>query len=245
MSNPTPHFLVGALDQDCVGQVMEYAQQIGQMLNSQVDCWRTAVDGDELDDLLAKAQIDCDLLFLSEPTQRHLIARLTQRAPHQKILDQHMPASLWLVRQPRWPIRSILLIVCGGEGEEASEEWAMRIAGVCDAQITALVISPAAPGMYREGTRVQTHLELLLTTNAPIGAQLRRILHRLQLAGMEGRLQQHWGTPDEQIEQEIAIGDHDLVVLTSEKGSKWWRWWMGELVEPLLRWIDRPVLIVR
>jgi nucleotide-binding universal stress UspA family protein len=244
MNDSTPHFLLGALDADCTGEALDYARRIGQVLDSQVDCWRASEHDEKLDDLLLEAQTDCDLLFLGEPAQRNFLGRLLNRSVYRKILDA-VPASLWLIRQPRWPIGSILLIARAEEGEETAEEWATRLAQACDALVVVLIISPAAPGMYREGGRVQTPLELLLQTDSPIGIQMRRILRRLQHAGVEGRLQQHQGTPDEQIERELAVGNHDLVIVAAERKPKLWRWWMGELVEPLLRWIDRPVLIVR
>jgi nucleotide-binding universal stress UspA family protein len=244
MNDNTPHFLVGALDEECTGEALAYAQEIGQALGSQVDCWRAVEHDEKLEELLIQAQKDCDLLFLSEPAQLNFLSRLLNRSVYRKILDA-VPASLWLARQPRWPIESILLIVRGEEGEEAAEEWTIRLAQAFDADVTVQIISPAAPGMYREGSRIQTRLDILLATDAPVGVQLRRILRRLQSANIEGRLQQHWGTPNEQIEREIAAADHDLVVIGAEKQSKFWRWWLGELVEPLVRWLDRPILIVR
>lgn len=244
MSDATPHFLVGALAEDCSGRPLEYARRIGRALNSQVDCWRASEHDEKLDDLLLQAQTDCDLLLLSEPVQQNFLNRLLNRSVYRKILDA-VPASLWLIRQPRWPIGSILLIIRAQEGEEAAEEWALRLALACDTAVTILVISPADPIMYREGGPVQAPLEILLTADSPIGVQIRRILRRLCDAGVESHLQQRRGTPNEQIEREIAVGDHDLVIIAAEKKSKLWRWWLGELVEPLLRWLDRPVLIVR
>jgi nucleotide-binding universal stress UspA family protein len=244
MNDKPPHFLVGALDADCTGEALDYAQRIGQALDSRVDCWRASEHDEQLDDLLLQAQKDCDLLFLSEPALQNFLGRLLNRAVYRKIIDA-IPASLWLARRPRWPIRSILLIVRGEEGEEDAEEWTIRLAQALEADITVLVVSPAAPAMYREGGRVQASLDLLLATDAPIGIQLRRVIRRLQEADIEGRLQQHRGAPNEQIEREIAAADHDLVVIAAEKQSKFWRWWLGELVEPLLRWLDRPILIVR
>ncbi len=244
MSDATPHFLVGALAEDCAGKPLEYARRIGRIFNSQVDCWRPSEHGEKLDDLLLQAQADCDLLFLSEPVQRNFLGRLLNRSVYRKILDA-VPASLWLIRQPRWPIDSILLIIRDEAGEETAEEWALRLALACDAAVTVLVISPADPIMYREGGPVQAPLEILLTADSPIGTQIRRVLRRLRDAGVEGDLQQRQGTPDEQIERELAAGDHDLVIIAAEKKSKLWRWWLGELVEPLLRWLDRPILIVR
>jgi nucleotide-binding universal stress UspA family protein len=244
MNNSTPHFLVGALAADCTGKPLEYARRIGRALNSQVDCWQATEQDEKVDDLLLRAQADCDLLFLSEPVQQNFLSRLLNRSVYRKILDA-VPASLWLIRQPRWPIDSILLIIRAQEGEEVAEEWALRLALVCDAAVTVLVISPADPIMYREGGSVQAPLEILLTADSPIGVQIRRILRRLRDAGIKGDLQQRKGTPDEQIERELAAGDHDLVIISAEKKSKLWRWWLGELVEPLLRWLDRPILIVR
>jgi nucleotide-binding universal stress UspA family protein len=244
MNGSTPHFLVGTLADDCTGKPLAYAQRIGQALNSQVDCWQANAQDEKVDDLLLKAQTDCDLLLLSEPVQQNFLSRLLNRSVYRKILNT-MPASLWLIRQPRWPINSILLIIRAQEGEEAAEEWALRLALACGAAVTILVISPADPIMYREGGPVQTPLEILLTADSPVGVQIRRVLRRLCAASIECNLQQRTGTPDEQIERELAAGDHDLVIIAAEKRSKLWRWWLGELVEPLLRWLDRPILIVR
>lgn len=244
MNDLTPHFLVGALDPECLGEALEYARQIGQALNVQVNCWRASEHDKKLDDLLLKAQSDCDLLILSEPAQQNLLDRFLNRAISRQILDA-VPPPLWLARQPRWPIHSILLIIRGEVGEDVAEDWAIRLAKVCNAQITIQIICPASPAMYHQSSQIQTSLEVLLVTDSPIGVQIRRLLHRLQEADIEGNLQQHRGTPNEQIRREIAIANHDLVIVAAEKRTKFWRWWMGELVEPLLRWLDRPILIAR
>lgn len=244
MKAPTPRFLVGALDKNCTGQVLDYAEKVSHLLASQVECWKTAVNGQHLDELLAYAQANCDLLFLSEPVERNFLLRMLKRPPHRDVLES-IPASLWLVRRPHWPIYSILLIVRGEEGEEDAEEWALRLAQASGAKVTVQIISPAAPALYNVGAQVQAPLNLLLTTDAPVGVQLRRILVTLKNAGVEVSLQQHSGKPNEQIAREIAASAPDLIVIAAETKSKLWRWWMGELVEPLLQWVDRPVLIVR
>lgn len=244
MDASTPRILVGALDKECTGQVIGYAEKVSQLLGSKVNCWRTAVNGQDLDGLLTYAQTNCDLLFLSEPVERNFLLRMLKRPAHREVLE-HIPASLWLVRQPHWPIHTILLIVRGEIGEEDAEEWALHLAQASGASVAVQIISPAAPALYNVGTQIQAPLNMLLTIDAPVGVQLRRILFTLKNAGVEASLQQHSGKPNEQIAQEIAASAPDLIVIAAEKKSKLWRWWMGELVEPLLQWIDRPVLIVR
>lgn len=41
----------------------------------------------------------------------------------------------------------------------------------------------------------------------------------------------------------VAVGDYDLIAIGAESGSRFYRWFVGELVPPPLRWCDRSVLI--
>jgi hypothetical protein len=40
-------------------------------------------------------------------------------------------------------------------------------------------------------------------------------------------------------------GNNDLIVIATEPTNRLRRWMVGELVNPLLSWADRPVLIAK
>jgi len=53
------------------------------------------------------------------------------------------------------------------------------------------------------------------------------------------------GDPVAQIRNEVRAHVYDMSVIAAEPTSGWERWLMGEVVSPLLRWADRPVLVAR
>jgi hypothetical protein len=53
------------------------------------------------------------------------------------------------------------------------------------------------------------------------------------------------GAPDQQIQMEVTEVDHDLIVIGAEPDGRLRHWYLGEVVAPLLRWADRPLLIAR
>lgn len=69
-----------------------------------------------------------------------------------------------------------------------------------------------------------------------------RWLDRLNVEGSVSRRQ---GEPFAQVRNEVRSGAYDLIVIAAEPHGGWGRWFLGEVVAPLLRWADRPVLIAR
>lgn len=232
--------LVCGQDDENAPAARAYAAQVGRVLEAekiayQLGAQAPARGGDD-----ANAH-EYDLFFFSEP-KRSLAERLLV-APGCRRLLEKSTTPFWFVRQPRWPIRRILLIIRGQKRDLQAERWALRLATSMKAALIVQVISPALPGLYSAGSRVQVELGLLLASDAPVGRQLRRILTQCQKAGIEGFLEQRIGHPNDQIKREVAHSDPDLIILSADEGGRLWRWWMGEVVAPLLRWVDRPVLI--
>lgn len=164
-----------------------------------------------------------------------------------------LPASTLLVRRPCVPLRNILLVMRLDETDEAAAEWTTWLARESGAAVTILPIVPPIPAFYRLNNDMPLGLDGLLSPNTLSGAHLRRLLARLADNHIDGTLRLREGEPGWQLRQEIAqcadnsAGDsaYDLVIIGAECHGRLYRWFMGELVGPLLSWIERPVLIAR
>jgi nucleotide-binding universal stress UspA family protein len=154
-----------------------------------------------------------------------------------------LSSSVLLARQPRWPLRHLLVILRGQPEDETAVTWALRLAKAAGAGITLLPIIPAQPGYYNHSSQVQAPLNVLLTTNSLTGRCLQRQLLRLAQEGVSGTVQTQPGPPVQQIEQAVQIDQPDLILIAEESGDRFLRLWLGELVRPLLRAADRPVLV--
>lgn len=153
--------------------------------------------------------------------------------------------SVWVIRQPRWPLQHILLIVRGEMGDETAVTWAKIVAHASNATVTILPIIPAYPGMYQMGSEIQVNLNILLQPNTATGQRLLAYKQELERAGISNNFCQHRGMPNQQIWQEVQQTTPDLIVIDAERDGRLQRWYLGEIVTPLLRWVDRPLLITK
>jgi nucleotide-binding universal stress UspA family protein len=150
---------------------------------------------------------------------------------------------LFFIQFPRWPIQSILLVVRGSQADRSAIEFAFCLASRCDASLITLAAVPDIPAFYRSYAKVQLGLPTLFQLNTEPGHQLREILHRMSLHGLNGDIQACESEPYQHIKKIVKFSDPDLIVISQEPYSRLWRLLFGEIVQPLLRWIDRPVLI--
>jgi nucleotide-binding universal stress UspA family protein len=181
-----------------------------------------------------------DLIILDEPEQS-LVARLCLGLPGPKFAA-HLPTSVLVARQPLWPLRRLLLILRLDDGDETAVFWTRRLAQASDATVTILPLVPALPAMYApRPNSVQT----LLSSQTAVGQQLRQISRQFNDSDVTAVLHLRQGEPVEQVRSEIEIGLYDLIVLGAEPEAKWQRWLLGNLVAPLLNWINHPVLVAK
>jgi hypothetical protein len=148
-----------------------------------------------------------------------------------------------IVRSPRWPIRSILLVVRGNQDDRAAIEFAFCLARKCHASLVTLALVPDVPAFYRNFTNIQLGLPTLFELNTEPGCQLREILRRMACDDIKGDIQACQTTPDLQLKQVVGATNPDLIVISKEPYNRLWRFLFGEIIRPLLRWIDRPVLV--
>ncbi len=154
-------------------------------------------------------------------------------------------ASLLVVRRPRWPLDRILLIVQGHEGDDAAVDWVVRLSSGSNVAVTVLVMVPPVPAMYYGMPRMQQGVTLLLDGDDALGRQTRRATQQLADQKIENAVRLCQGSPDLLIRREMLEGNYDLVVVAAERQHRWVRFLLGDLVVPILRWADQPVLVAR
>jgi nucleotide-binding universal stress UspA family protein len=88
-------------------------------------------------------------------------------------------------------------------------------------------------------------LASMLSTETPLGQQMRQASRKLVESGIEATLKLREGAPDWQISLEAIEGEYDLVVLAAEARRTGLRRLDKSLVSEVLRSLARPVLIVK
>jgi len=240
----TLRLLVYCQANSIAGQVQAYAQWLAELLGGHPTEFRTAAEGEDatLDDLV-KAAHNYDLVIFGEPDQT-LIQRLLSGTADLKAAEQ-MPSSVLVAHQPRWPIHHILLIIRGQETDNVGVDWAVRLAQPSQANVTVLAVVPHMPATYDHVTRKQYGLAQWLATDTALGRQTRRIAQHLVNWDTRGTLRFRQGPAETQIQREVLEGNYDLIVIAADPSSWWSRRLSGELVTPLLRWVDQPVLVAK
>jgi nucleotide-binding universal stress UspA family protein len=238
-----PRLLVHCPANPIADQVKAYAQCLAELLGGHLTDFGTAGDGDATLDDLIKAAHSCDLVIFGEPDQP-LIQQLLLGTADLKVAEQ-MPSSVLLAHQPRGALNHILLIVRGQETDDVAVDWAVRLAQPSQANVTVLAVVSHMPATYDHVTRMQHGIAQWLATDTTLGRQMRRIAQHLASWETRGTLRFRQGPAESQIQREMAEGDYDLIVIAADPSSWWSRRLLGELVTPLLRWVDRPVLVAK
>lgn len=227
-----------------VNEILAFTWSIAELLDAHITHYNPAEANLTGEAWIQKLeQSHCDLILLEEPEQP-LIDRVTRGPVYRQIVGR-IPSSLLVVRCPRWPLKHLLLIVRGADADDAAVDWVVRLARPSGAAVTALAIVPSAPAMYDRCARMRPRLDALLRTDTPLGRQMRRVAQWLVDWGIQSTLRLRQGTSDMQIQREMAEEDYDLVVVAAMPENWWQRWLQGEVVGPLMSWVDRPVLIAK
>jgi nucleotide-binding universal stress UspA family protein len=224
-------------------EVQAYAQYLRGILDGDLSYFQTVSGANGSFDDLAQAWCDHDLVILGEPDQS-MVERLSPGPAHLRVAKQ-VPTSVLIARRPRWPLRRLLLVIRDQEADDIAVDWTARLAQPSGANITVLAIVPQMPAMCNQAAGMQHGLAEWLATDTALGRQMRRIARRLVNWESKGTLRFRQGPPDWQIQCEVSEGDYDLIVIAADPPGHWLRRLLGELVNPLLHRVDRPVLIAK
>lgn len=224
--------------------IKTYAQQISSLLQGRLAHFQVEPSHTDFNELVKKASQGQDLVIFNEPEQS-LLKRILAGPTACKAAEQ-LPTSVLVVRQPRWPLKKILLITRGYETDNKAVNWLVRLAQPSQAKVTVLALTPDSPVMYQRAATTMPHgLIDWLATDTPLGHQLRCITEQLSNWDIQGRLRFRQGSPCDQIQQENADSDYDLIVIAADPDDWWQRRLLGEVVNPLLHKADRPVLVAK
>jgi len=238
--DPVTH-LLACFQDDPSKEIWAYADYLCSLLNSQISfidlpAARTAP-------WIKFRTGDCDLLVFEEPKQSFIERLLAGQEGHRAV--SQAPVSMLLTRRPRWPIKTILMITRTEETDEAALEWVGRLARPSGATVTILPVLCSFPSVYAPACSEETALGEILSPNTQPGRQLRDLCQQLTQWQITASLRLRQGEPEWQLRWESAKGDYDLIVIGAEPDGRWRRWLGGELVAPMLRWANRPLLIAR
>jgi hypothetical protein len=224
-------------------QVWDYAQPLAALLGARI----SRLDMPErASDLAGGASgVECDLVIAGDSDHPLLRRILLMDLEHGAASEHGVPARAVLIAQrPRWPLKRILLILCGEEGDSAAVEWVLRLARPSGSVVTVLAVVPPAKDVIDAQMGVEHGLPGLLSSDTPLGRQMQGVARHLVNSEIEGTLRLRQGPPDLQIGRELAEGEYDLVAVPW--GFCWW--WRQrrevDLLSFLLQSGDRPVLVV-
>jgi nucleotide-binding universal stress UspA family protein len=99
--------------------------------------------------------------------------------------------------------------------------------------------------MYRYDAPVAPQRNVLLAEGTQSGHRINQFLRQLDRENVDYTLSLQSGDPHTQIRQELAADEYDLVIIAAESHGRIHRLLLGELVSPLLHWLDRPILIAK
>ena len=151
--------------------VRQYAQYLRGLLGGRI-CYEPMLSKED-GGHIRQASTNCDLIVFGEPEQSWLETLLTGRSCDRAVANSS--TSILLARQPRWPIKHILLVLRIVETDEAAAAWLAHLVQPGETAVTILPLVPSLPVMYSLGNRVQTGLDVLLSPDTPSGNFLRYV----------------------------------------------------------------------
>jgi len=176
--------------------------------------------------------------------QAHNISQLKRILSYSTTQTQidRLPALLFVPQIPRWPLANILLTLPDGDTkDESAINWAVKFASSGQSAVTVLPLLPPVPGCY--GSFIQHSLTGLLKAEDPMGRKMHSITGKFSEEGIKGIFKLRAGEPVNQLRDELLSLDPDLVIIPSSAHSCFRRWITGDMVNPLLKWSNQPVLI--
>ncbi|MFO7661053.1 MAG: universal stress protein [Chloroflexota bacterium] len=212
--------------------------------NSPQSIWLTEKDQEDYgDDMTIVHPSECDLVVIMDK-QPLGWQRLLKRILACHILKK-IPGSILFAHKPRWPLHHILIVVRAHETDELALKWVERLAVPSEAKITLMPIVPPYPRLHQNDVKINEGIDALMAPNTYCGEALHRYVRRLDQLNLQGTVCWKQGNPEHQIRREVRDTNHDLIVIAGEPFGRFSRWFLGELVGPLLGKSDRPVLIAR
>lgn len=245
VSKSPPELLIWIPTKSIPKEVETYADQLANLMSAHLSRFESPnVDNQAYKALISETgHIHADVVILGE-LEVSVLERLIDGFPEYRLTDQ-LPSSLLVVRQPHWPLKHILLILRNGAMDESAVDWTVSLAHISGANVTILPLTLHLPDLDDLASPLRGSLDTILTSESTFGKKMRFAAQRLVNSEINGILRLRQEPPTWQIRFELLENEYDLIVINSEPHDELWHWILGELVNPLLSWTDRPVLITK
>lgn len=209
-----------------------YAQKLAALLHGRSGYWST-----QKENLHTLSNYNsADLILLDDADSLPSLLATTQTRDNNAEQAEHKPALL-LVRQPRWPLRKMLLIIRGEATDKFTLEWGILLARRTGCAATLLVVVP--PTCHRPETAVSGTLK----ADTIPGRHVRRALNQFAANQIDGVLKICDSAPQRQLQREITTTSYDLIILGREPQGQLLSWRLDSLLAPLTEWTERPLLL--
>lgn len=222
-------------------KVEGYATYLGELLGAPVSL---VPNWEGMTAWLRQAGCGQRRLLLTEPN-RPLLSSLLLGAAEEELCQSNSPIAVLVVKEPRWPIRCMLLVIGGERREQIVVDWVLPLARRSQATITVLAVVTPHPGPAWQESPARSGLPALLTAETPPARQVHQFAQYLADWSLDTNLRLRQGPPDGQIRREWAEGDYDMIAM-----AVWPDHWLLKRLgqEPLARlveWSRCPLLLVR
>lgn len=244
-SRTDQHFIYWHSSKTNAARFKSYAHDFAQLMEARLTSInRTGGDKRPVEYVLSEARRQQPDLLIFPCPLKILPAWLMPNWTKNQLIKQ-IPASLLVLRNPRWPLRHILLVLRDSKFDPAAVTWTVQVASKSRAAVTVLPLVVPVPPIYAGINFEHRSLINLLGSTCPLGETLRRVSQSLAEKDIHGTLCLRDGTIVEQIQQEVEEHDYDLAIIAADAQPSIVRWMMGELVNPLLNLANIPTLLAK
>ena len=139
-------------------------------------------------------------------------------------------------------------LVCTGGKEfiEQALQFTGKLAAAVSASVTLLHVMAEPPALYADLVRLEENVDQLLESKSELGTNLRRQKRELERLGVSAEVRLRHGIVLDQVFEEAASGDYDLIVTgTSQARGLLRHYIMGDLTRSILNRASVPVLVAR
>jgi nucleotide-binding universal stress UspA family protein len=185
-----------------------------------------------------------DLLILEDSPVRKVGGSSLQRPGFRRILKLCKPSVL-IAREPQWPIEKVLLVLSCDNLDYVMLDWILKFSLASQAEVTLLVSLPPVPKMYQGLDEMSLQIPEILQGQSTLGKHLKGLVGKLETCGVNVKLKIDEGDPKWVIKNEVSVEDYDLIVVTAESSSWLRRILLSSLVERVLEFADKPILMAR
>lgn len=218
-----------------------YLQQYAKLFSSSISLGQIQIQPVSDPSELVQPNSTADLVVYEESLQPWLKQLLF--GPPVCQLIKRLATSTLVIRQPRWPIRHILFVTRGQPLDDGALTWLLPLLQMTQSQVTVLAVQPYLTTIDSRAL-CGNGLAAWLSSDTSLGRQLQLIVNA-QTNELKLQLRFLSGSPYYQIQEAVELHQPDLIVITADSPRWYERRIPGTLVNPLLGWIDRPVLVIQ